>query len=78
MITTNGMMAALAAGALLAGLAGAEVIAYSDAVPLDTRSIFAGTDAEDQPLNSRSFDVDWSDARKLDTRKIVGTMILMR
>ena len=77
MRTENGMMLAVAA-ALLAGLAGAEVIAYSDAVPLDTRSISAGTDAEDQTLNSRSFDVDWSDARKLDTRKIVGTMILMR
>jgi hypothetical protein len=77
MRTENGMMLAVAA-ALLAGLAGAEVIAYSDAVPLDTRSISAGTDAEDQTLNSRSFDVDWSAARKLSTKKIVGTLILMR
>ena len=74
---TERMMLALAA-VLLAGLAGAEVSAVSSDSPLDTRSISAGTDAEDQTLNSRSFDVDWSPPRKLSTKKIVGTIMLMR
>jgi len=78
MKTANGMMAALVAGALLAGLVNAEVSAVSDEVPLNTRSISAETDAEDQALNSRSFVVDWSEARKLSTKKIRGMVILMR
>lgn len=62
MKTVNGMMAALAAGALLAGLAGAEVSAVSSEALLDTRS----------------FTTDWSAAQRLNTKKIVGTMIVVR
>ena len=64
--------------ALLAGLAGAEVSEVSDEARLDTRSVSAETDAEDEALNTRSFVSDWSAARKLNTKKIVGTLILMR
>jgi len=78
MITTNGMMAALAAGALLAGLAGAEVSAVSSEAPLDTRAISAVADAEERELDTRSFTTDWSAAQRLNTKKIVGTTIVVR
>ena len=78
MITTNGMMAALAAGALLAGLAGAEVSAVSSEAPLDTRAISAVADAVERDLDTRSFTTDWSAAQRLNTKKIVGTAILIR
>ncbi|HPB10244.1 MAG TPA: hypothetical protein PLT74_03210 [Kiritimatiellia bacterium] len=75
---TSGMMAALAAGTLLAGLAGAEVTAVSDAAAVDTRSLSAVADVDDQDLDTRSFTVDWSAARRLNTKKIVGTTIVVR
>mgnify|MGYP000845661950 FL=1 len=78
MKTVNGMMAALAAGALLAGLAGAEVSAVSSEALLDTRSISAVADAEKRDLDTRSFTTDWSAAQRLNTKKIVGTMIVVR
>ncbi len=78
MRTVNGMMAALAAGALLAGLAGAEVSAVSSEALLDTRSISAVADAEKRDLDTRSFTTDWSAAQRLNTKKIVGTMIVVR
>ena len=75
---TSGMMAALAAGALLAGLAGAEVSAVSSDAPLDTRSLSIVTDVEEQDLDTRSFTTDWSAAQRLNTKKIVGTTIVVR
>ena len=78
MRTTNGMVFALAAGALLAGLAGAEVTAVSDAAALDTRSLSRVTDVEEQELDTRSFTTDWSAAQRLNTKKIVGTTIVVR
>ncbi|HOR97710.1 MAG TPA: hypothetical protein P5125_00485 [Kiritimatiellia bacterium] len=73
-------MAAFVAMVLLAVRIGAmdPVSEVSAAAPLDTRSIFVERAAEDQTLNSRSFDVDWSEMRKLNTKKIVGTVMLMR
>ncbi len=50
------------AAVLLAGLAGAEVSAVSSEALLDTRS----------------FTTDWSAAQRLNTKKIVGTMIVVR
>lgn len=78
MKTVNGMMAALAAGALLAGLAGAEVSAVSSEALLDTRAISAVADAEERDLDTRSFTTDWSAAQRLNTKKIVGTTIVVR
>ena len=75
---TSGMMAALAAGTLLAGLAGAEVSAVSSDAPLDTRSLSIVTDVEEQDLDTRSFTTDWSAAQRLNTKKIVGTTIVVR
>jgi len=75
MKTVNGMMAALAAGALLAG---AEVTAVSDAAAVDTRSLSAVADVDDQDLDTRSFTVDWSLPHRLNTKRILGTMLLMR
>jgi len=72
------MVFALAAGALLAGLAGAEVTAVSDAAALDTRSLSIVTDVEEQDLDTRSFTTDWSAAQRLNTKKIVGTAIVVR
>ena len=78
MRTTNGMVFALAAGALLAGLAGAEVTAVSDAAALDTRSLSRVTDVEEQELDTRSFTEDWSGPVKLNTKMRSGTMVLVR
>jgi hypothetical protein len=71
------MMLALAA-VLLAGLAGAEVSAVSSEAPLDTRSLSIVTDAEERDLDTRSFTTDWSAAQRLNTKKIVGTTIVVR
>jgi hypothetical protein len=68
----------LAAGTLLAGLAGAQVSAVSDDTALDTRSLSAIAAEEDRGLDTRGFTVEWSAARKLNTKKIRGTLILMR
>ena len=74
---TERMMLALAA-VLLAGLAGAEVSAVSSEALLDTRSLSIVTDVEEQDLDTRSFTTDWSAARRLNTKKIVGTTIVVR
>ena len=63
---------------LLAGLAGAEVTAVSDAAAVDTRSLSAVADVDDQDLDTRSFTVDWSLPHRLNTKRILGTMLLMR
>jgi len=75
---TNVMIVASAAVALLAGLAGAQVSAVSDATSLDTRSLSVVADVADQDLDTRSHTIDWSAARKLNTKKIVGTAIMIR
>ena len=78
MRTTNGMVFALAAAALLALGAGAEVTALSDTAALDTRSLSAVADVDAQELDTRSFTVDWSASRRLNTKRILGTMMLLR
>ena len=74
----NVMMVAFTALELLAGLAGAEVSAVSSDAPLDTRSLSIVTDVEEQDLDTRSFTTDWSAAQRLNTKKIVGTTIVVR
>jgi len=82
MKTTNGMIVALAAaGLLLAGLAvGADdpVTAVSEEVSLNTRSISAVAVETDQDLDTRSHTEAYSPPRKLSTKKIVGTMLLVK
>ena len=74
---TQGMILGMAL-ALLASGAGAEATALSGEASLDTRSISAVVSTEDAPVDTRTHTVDWSDAGKLNTKKIVGTMLLMR
>ena len=74
----NVMMVAFTAVELLTGLAGAEVSAVSSDAPLDTRSLSIVTDVEEQDLDTRSFTTDWSAAQRLNTKKIVGTTIVVR
>ncbi len=81
MATTNGTMVSLTIVALLAGLVvGADdpVAAVSDEVSLDTCSISAVAVPEDQTLDTRSYTEAYSPSRKLTTKKIKGTVILMR
>ena len=78
MRTANGILFALAAAVLLAGMAGAEVTALSEDAALDTRSLSAVADVDDQELDTRSFTVDWSESRRLNTKRILGTMMLLR
>lgn len=78
----NGMRAALAAGTLIALGVGATdtvtVTAESADVALDTRSLSRVTALEEDDLDTRSYTVDWSEARTLNTKKIMGTLLLMR
>lgn len=76
--TTNGMLLVLAVAALLASDTGAAVTGVSDDATLDTRGLSTAADEMDQSLDSRSFTVEWSEAHKLNTKKIVGTMVLVR
>ena len=79
MKTTNGMIIAVTAGMLLAAGVGAEVSeAVSDETPLDTRSLATTLAAEDQDLETRSYTMDWSEERTLNTKEITGTLILIR
>ena len=77
MATTNGMMLVMALALMAAG-AGAEATALSGDASLDTRSLSAVASVEDSSADTRTHTVDWSDARKLNTKKIIGTMILVR
>jgi hypothetical protein len=72
--------AALAAAALLAGWirADAPASAVSEERLLDTRSLSAAVPGNGAELDSRGFTVDWSDGIRLNTKKIVGTAILVR
>jgi len=54
------------------------VSAVSSDAPLDTRSLSIVTDVEEQDLDTRSFTTDWSAAQRLNTKKIVGTTIVVR
>jgi hypothetical protein len=79
MMRMNMMTVALAAaGLLLAGWAGAQVSDVSGNVALDTRSHSAVANVTDQDLDTRTYTEEWSAARKLNTKKIIGTLILMR
>jgi len=75
---TNGMMALLAAGTLLATGVGATNIFCSVETSLDTRSLSQAVVFEDKNLDSRSYTIDWSEESTLNTKKIVGTVILIQ
>jgi len=68
----------LAAVTLLAGLATAQTAGYSGDAVVDTRSLSRVAAAEDDALDTRSYAADWSAPLKLDTRKPLGTMLLLK
>jgi hypothetical protein len=72
--------AALAAAVLVAGVgvADAPAAAVSNEAAVDTRTRCAALLAEDAGLDSRGFTAELSDGIRLNTKKIVGTMIMVR
>lgn len=70
----------LAAAVLLASSAGAvdPVSDVSEATAVDTRTMSRVLDVDDKPLDSRSYTIDWSIAGTLNTKKIIGTTLLIR
>jgi hypothetical protein len=72
------MTAALAAGLLLAGWAVAQVSAVSEDAALDTRSFSSAAAIENAAADTRTHTKEWSIARKLNTKKIIGTTIMVR
>lgn len=70
--------AAFVAAGLLTMAVFAQVSEVSADATLDTRSLSAMTDAADQNLDTRSHTIGWSAARKLNTKKIRGTTLLIR
>ena len=75
---TNKMMVLLTVGTLLATSVGATNTWLSVETTLDTRSLSHAVVAEDQDLDSRSYTVDWSEERILNTKEIVGTLLMLR
>ena len=78
MSMTMKMTVASVVALLLTGFAGAEVSAVSEDTALNTRSLSSAAAAENQATDTRSFTIDWSEQRKLNTKKIVGTTIMVR
>ena len=74
---TKTVFYALAAVTLLAAGGGAETVGYSVETALDTRSLSQATAVEDKALDSRSYTANWSAAGKLNTKRIMGTMIVV-
>ena len=64
---------------LLASSAGAvdPVSDVSEATAVDTRTMSRVLDVDDKPLDSRSYTIDWSIAGTLNTKKIIGTILLI-
>jgi hypothetical protein len=76
---TNWTCKAIASVMLVTGMTHAQMHdAVSDVAALDTRSLSTVAAAEDQGLDTRGFTTGWSAARKLNTKKIRGTMMLLR
>lgn len=65
----------LAAVTLLAAGGGAETVAYSSEIAVDTRSLSQVVAVDNNPLDSRSYTADWSVAGRLNTKRIMGTMV---
>jgi len=69
---------AMTAWIVLAMGASAVTSGYSAAAVLDTRGQSQRGAAADEGLDTRSIDAGWSESRGLDTRKLLGTVLLMR
>ncbi|MFA7172936.1 MAG: hypothetical protein WC340_05900 [Kiritimatiellia bacterium] len=51
---------------------------WSVHIDLDTRTMSRVVDVDDKSLDSRSYTIDWSIAGTLNTKRIIGTTILVR
>ncbi len=77
----NKIIFALSAVTLLAGLtwaADSTNFAFSVDTQLDTRSKATMLNDADKDLDTRSYTEDWSAESPLNTKKIIGTMFLIR
>ena len=54
------------------------VVGYSSEVDVDTRTQSRLVAEEDKPVDSRSYTIDWPIAGTLNTKRIIGTTILVR
>ncbi|MDD2600874.1 MAG: hypothetical protein PHO37_16900 [Kiritimatiellae bacterium] len=54
------------------------VAGYSGEVELDTRSMSRVLDVDAKPIDSRSYTIEWSIVGTLNTKKIIGTHLLIR
>jgi len=77
METRNAITVLLTAAILLAGTICAEVTGASAITSLDTRSLTQAVVAEDENMDTRSCTMDWSQETRLNTKKIVGTLLLV-
>ncbi|MFA7174265.1 MAG: hypothetical protein WC340_12815 [Kiritimatiellia bacterium] len=69
----------LVAALLLAVSSGvADVVVYSVGTAVDTRTQSRIAAQEDKPVDSRSYTIDWSIAGTLNTKKIIGTILVIR
>lgn len=71
------VMAVLAVVAVKANADGASS-ALSDVTGLNTQSYTAAVPALEEDLDTRTYTQDVSPAKKLNTKKIIGTIMLMR
>lgn len=74
----NTIILAIVALVAVSGGATGPVEGFSADTPLDTRTMSRVAAVEDKSVDSRSYTVDWSIAGTLNTKKIIGTMFLVR
>ena len=70
------VMAVLAFVAVKVNADGTNSMASAEAT-LNTQSYTTATIDEDEGMDTRSYTEDWSDAEKLNTKRIIGTLLLM-
>jgi hypothetical protein len=66
------------AAALLAAPATAEFSAFSTPTDLDTRVLGVQPSETDQPADTRTWASAWSQVIQLNTKRIIGTLLLLR
>ncbi|MFA7174707.1 MAG: hypothetical protein WC340_15095 [Kiritimatiellia bacterium] len=67
----------LTAVTLLAAGGNADMVGYSADTAVDTRTLARMVAMDEKPLDSRSYTLDWSIAVPLNTKQIIGTVIVI-
>ena len=78
MLAAAVLLLAVSSGAAEAATDGTNSWNWSVYNDLDTRTMSRVVDVDDKPLDSRSYTIDWSIAGTLNTKRIIGTTILIR